>query len=67
MPITNFRIRKIDVEREKTKVRGGEKVDVKSNFTISSIQKSKDPRLGEFLEVNFTFDVEYVPNLGKIH
>ncbi len=65
MPITNFRIRKIEAERNSKKVGGG-KVDVKSNFTISSIKKNKDPRLGEFLEVRFNFNVEYTPDLGKI-
>lgn len=66
MPVTNFRIRKIEAERKKKKIKGG-KVDVRSNFAITSIKKDNDPILGEFLRVEFRFDVDYTPDLGKIN
>jgi hypothetical protein len=73
MPIANFWIRKIEAKREIEEGKEGEKgegkkkVDVRSNFTISSIERKKSEKLGEYLKVNFKFDVEYTPALGAIN
>ncbi len=62
MPIVNYKINKIEG------VRTGEdvgKVDINSNFGITSIKKEKN-QSGDFLNVGFLFEVGYTPNLGKI-
>lgn len=65
MPIVNFRIRKIEAKKEgELEKKGG--VNVKSNFTISSIKRTHDKKVGDYLLVNFKFDVGYEPNLGSI-
>ncbi|MEM4347841.1 MAG: hypothetical protein QW802_04580 [Candidatus Altiarchaeota archaeon] len=65
MPVVNFQITKIEAIRKNF---DGEikKVDVKSNFTISSIRKGKDERIGDYLDVTFKFDVNYSPDIGNI-
>lgn len=63
MPTLNFRINRIEGIRKDTDAKN---VNVKSNFMITSIKKDKDPRIGEYLRVNFKFDVHYEPDLGNI-
>ncbi len=63
MPTLNFRINRIKGTRKDTDANN---VNVRSNFTIISIKKDKDPRIGEYLHVNFKFDIRYEPDLGNI-
>jgi len=67
MPVINFHIKRIEANKEENlKKEPMKKVDVKSNFTISSIKREKDERIGDYLSVNFKFDVTYTPNVGSI-
>jgi len=63
MPILNFRIRKLSGERIDEEART---VEVKANSTIASLKIQNDPRIGNYLLVNFKYEVEYEPNLGNI-
>jgi hypothetical protein len=42
-------------------------IEVKANSTIISVKKAKDKRIGQYLHVNFKYDVIYEPELGEIH
>ena len=64
MAIINFKIKKLEATRTGEVARN---VDVKSNFAILSMKKENDPRIGDYLLVNFRFDVKYEPNLGSIN
>ncbi len=63
MAIVNFRIKKIAGERKKDKL---EKVSANANSTIVSMKKQKDATVGEYLLVNFKYEVDYEPDVGKI-
>lgn len=65
MPVINFQITKVEAIR-KNFDEEVKKVDVKSNFTISSVKKGKDSRIGDYLDVKFKFDVKYSPDIGSI-
>ncbi len=66
MPVINFRISKINAEKNEMESRDIENVDVSSNFSITNMGKKKDKDVGEYLRVNFNFSVSYAPNLGEI-
>jgi len=66
MPIVNYRIKKVTGERSDLDTKEVTNVDVSSNFTILSVDKRKDPDVGEYLLVNFHFSVTYKPNLGRV-
>jgi len=55
MPIVNYRIKKVTGERSDLDTKEVTNVDVSSNFTILSVDKRKDPDVGEYLLVNFHF------------
>ena len=63
MPVINFRITDVVGNRIEKEAKS---VDVRSNFRIVSMKRDKRDNLGEFLEVNFEFDVSYKPNLGNM-
>ncbi len=65
MPVVNFQITKVEADRKNMK-EDVAKVDVKSNFIISSIKKGKDARIGDYLDIVFKFDVDYTPDIGSI-
>lgn len=64
MAVMNFRVQKIKAERTDKESRN---VNVTSNFMITSIKKVNDKRIGDYLLVNFKFDVNYNPDLGNIN
>jgi len=66
MSIVNFRIKKMSAERSELDATELGNVDVNSNFLIVSMTKKKDPTVGDYLQVNFKFNVYYTPNLGRI-
>jgi hypothetical protein len=66
MPVINFRINKVNAEKNELDSRDIDNVDVSSNFSILSIGRKKDKDIGEYLRVNFKFFVSYTPNLGEI-
>jgi hypothetical protein len=63
MATINYRINRIEGTRTDEDAKS---VDVKSNFAILSVKKDKNPTIGEFLDVNFKFEVGYEPNLGSM-
>jgi len=63
MTIANFRLEKIAGERNE---KNAKNVEVVSNFKIRSMSKEKNKRMGDYLKVNFEFDISYKPSLGKI-
>lgn len=64
MTVLNFKINKMSAERSDKQVKS---LEVKANSTIMSVKKEKDKRIGEYLHVNFKYDVEYAPEVGEIH
>ncbi len=64
MAIVNYKVQKMKAERTDKESRN---VNVTSNFMITSIKKGNDKRIGDYLLVNFKFDVNYNPNLGYIN
>ncbi|MFH1403269.1 MAG: hypothetical protein ABIH11_03265 [Candidatus Altiarchaeota archaeon] len=63
MTVLNYRISKVVGERHDKKVKS---VEVNANSTIISIKKMNDKRVGDYLLVNFRYDVEYGPGVGLI-
>ncbi len=63
MPTINYRIEKIE---GKSTGEEAERVDVKSNFAILSIKKDNSPVVGDFIRVNFRFEIGYKPDLGSM-
>jgi len=63
MAIVNFRLNKIAGDRND---KNAKNVEVISNFKIKSMSKEKNKKAGDYLEVNFEFDISYKPSLGKI-
>lgn len=63
MPILNYRLTKFSGEREDNEASD---IEVKANSTIISLKKEKDDRIGEYVVVNFMYEVEYQPDLGNI-
>jgi len=63
MAIVNFRLEKISGERKEMEAKN---VEVTSNFKIKSMKKEKNDRVGDYLKVNFEFEISYKPDLGKI-
>jgi len=63
MAIVNFRLGKIAGERNENEAKN---VEVTSNFKIKSMDKEKNERIGDYLKVNFAFDISYKPDLGRI-
>ncbi len=66
MSIVNFRVKKLSGERTEMEARDIPNIDVSSNFLILSMKKERDKRIGDYLLVNFRFNVRYKPELGNI-
>lgn len=67
MPVVNFRIKKITAERKEISAQeAATNVNVTSNFTLLSMAKKKDDMVGDYLLVNFKFNVSYKPDLGYV-
>jgi hypothetical protein len=66
MTVMNFRITKIQAEKNEKAPKELENVSVSSNFLILSMSKKKDKEYGEYLHVNFHFNIGYKPALGAI-
>ena len=64
MTVLNFRINKISGDRVDKEVKG---IEVKANSTIVSVKKAKNKRIGDYLHINFRYDVEYTPGIGEVH
>ncbi|OYT42500.1 MAG: hypothetical protein B6U86_00125 [Candidatus Altiarchaeales archaeon ex4484_43] len=63
MAIINYRINRIEGRRTDEEAKN---VDVKSSFVILSVKRDNNPTIGDFLRVNFSFEVEYEPDLGSM-
>jgi len=63
MAILNFRVTKITGEK---KSRITKQTSVKANSAIVSVKKDKAEGAGEYLHVNFRYEVKYDPDLGEI-
>lgn len=66
MAVVNFRVKKISGEKSETEKKEINNVNVSSNFFILSVGKKKDDMIGDYLQVNFSFNVRYTPDIGKI-
>lgn len=66
MPIVNFRIKRISGERNDMEVNESTNVNVSSNFLIVSMEKKKSKDIGDYLQVNFKFNVKYEPGMGTV-
>jgi len=64
MAILNVKFNKITAERKDRDVKS---IEVKANSTILSLKRTKDKRIGEYLHVNFKYDVLYQPDIGEVH
>ncbi len=64
MTVLNFRLNKFSGGRVDKDAKG---IEVKANSTIVSVKREKDKRIGEYLHVNFRYDVEYTPGIGEVH
>ena len=63
MAILNFRLTKITGEKRDKVSR---QVTVKANSAIESVKKGKNDGIGEYLHVNFKYEVKYEPDVGEI-
>lgn len=63
MAILNFRLTKVTGEK---KERISKNTTVKANSAIESVKKEKSDGVGEYLEVNFRYEVKYSPDIGEI-
>ncbi|MEA3255666.1 MAG: hypothetical protein U9Q22_07505 [Candidatus Altiarchaeota archaeon] len=66
MSVMNFRVKKLSGERKDIEKKEISNVDVSSNFVITSMRKKRDDRVGDYLLVNFRFNVQYKPDIGRI-
>ncbi|VVB54627.1 Uncharacterised protein [uncultured archaeon] len=64
MPISNYRISKIDGLRKDLKIKS---VEVNANSSIISVEKGHDSAIGDYLDVAFTYTVDYKPDIGHLH
>jgi hypothetical protein len=63
MTIYNFKIKKLSGEK---KTSDAKSVEIKANSIIQSAKKDKDKRIGEYLQVNFKYTADYLPDVGNI-
>ena len=64
MAILNVKFNKLTAERKDRDVKS---IEVKANSTILSLKRAKDKRIGDYLHVNFKYDVLYQPDVGEVH
>jgi len=63
MTVVNVRINKISGKREEKKIKN---VTANANSTITSLKKLKDKSIGDYLLVNFKYDIKYEPDIGEL-
>jgi hypothetical protein len=63
MTIVNVKISKINGARGDKKAKN---VTANANSTITSISREKDKSIGEYLLVNFKYDIKYEPDIGSL-
>ena len=63
MTIVNFKLTKVTGEKRD---RVSKKTTVKANSAIESVKKEKSDNVGEYLNVNFKYEVRYEPDIGEI-
>ncbi|MFH1054678.1 MAG: hypothetical protein V1744_01140 [Candidatus Altiarchaeota archaeon] len=64
MTVFNVKLNKLSGERKDKDVKS---IEVKANSTLLSMKRGKDKRIGEYLHVNFSYDVRFEPEIGSIH
>jgi len=63
MTVLNFRITKIAGQRTTKRL---DKVNIQANSTIKTLERGKDKNIGDYIHVNFLYEVEYSPDFGGI-
>ncbi|MDD5111222.1 MAG: hypothetical protein PHG85_01600 [Candidatus Altiarchaeota archaeon] len=63
MAILNFKLNKISGEKRE---KASKRASVKANSAIVSVKREKNDSVGEYLHVNFKYDVKYDPDIGEI-
>ncbi|MBM3309098.1 MAG: hypothetical protein FJY77_02490 [Candidatus Altiarchaeales archaeon] len=63
MAVVNFKLTKVTGEK-RDKV--SKKTTVKANSAIESVKKDKAEGVGEYLHINFKYEVKYDPDIGEI-
>lgn len=63
MAILSFKLNKVFGEK---KEKSSKKVSVKANSAIESVKKAKSDNIGDYLHVNFKYEVRYEPDVGEI-
>lgn len=63
MAILNYRIQEFSGKRVDKQVKS---IEVNANSRIISVSKEKDKRVGQYLHVNFEYDVKYEPGVGEL-
>lgn len=64
MAILNFKLTKVSGEKKENVT---DKTTVKANSAIESVKKEKNKNIGEYLHINFRYDVKYDPDIGEIN
>ena len=63
MTVLNFQIKNISGEKTgKT----GKNIQVNANSNIVSVKKDYDKRIGDYVEVEFKYEIDYEPDIGSI-
>ncbi len=63
MTVMNIKLNKLSGERRDKKVKT---IQVKANSTILSVKRTVDKRVGDYLLVNFKYNVDYAPDIGSV-
>ncbi len=65
MPIVNVRLTSVGGSRNDT-VDLKDNIEIKSNFKIDAVSKVKGDNREDLLKIDFSFDVNYKPNVGEL-
>ncbi|HHQ45282.1 MAG TPA: hypothetical protein ENN13_03990 [Candidatus Altiarchaeales archaeon] len=63
MSVVNFQVKKIACEKSGKRAKS---IEVNAASNIDSMKKEHDPRIGDYIAVNFKYDVKYEPDVGSI-
>ncbi|MBD3262390.1 MAG: hypothetical protein GF334_12125 [Candidatus Altiarchaeales archaeon] len=63
MTVVNFKINKITAQRRDQNVKT---IEVNANSTIVSMKKDYDKRIGDYVLVNYKYEIKYGPEVGEI-
>jgi len=63
MPVVNYKVWRFSGEKNKP-ISG--RVDVKATSGIKSMSLKHDERVGDYIEVNFRYDLNYSEGVGKL-